>query len=418
MKQRLAVGVTAMCITPLRLERAMLRLSQVLGVDSLFIPDHYCGFMPRALWRPEVIPAARQIPSPHAFLDPFVMLGMIAATYRRVRIATGVTEALRRHPVSLAQAALTIDHISKGRFILGIGNGERENTEPYGVPFTKRVARLEEALAIIRLLWESRGEPVDFDGTFWSLRKALFATPLYNGKAPPIWLAANAPRMLQLTGRYADGWLPNRRFSAQEYRSGLDQITMAAAAAGRSMAAFEPALMIGVTLDRDRRTALANLVKMPSSAVLAMQLPGAVWATHGLRHPMGERFEGFADFLPEQVTLGQVDAAHRQLTPELLEEGCLAGNLDEVTAAVRALVDAGLCHLVLWNFGPPSGAVAAALVRLAQLLRRLKRIALPPRDSDPSPSTGEPAPGGPARLGGRAIGPLRDNRGKEKGTCR
>lgn len=364
----------------------MLRLSQALGVDSFFFPDHYCGFIPRTLWRPEIIPAAKQFPSPHAYLDPFVMLGMVAATYRRVRLATAVTEALRRHPVSLAQAALTIDHISKGRFILGLGNGERENTEPYGAPFTKRVARLQEALAIIRLLWGSQGEPIDFDGDFWSLRQALFTTPLYKGKAPPIWLAAHAPRMLQLTGRYADGWLPNRRFPPAEYRASLRQISAAAAAARRNMAAFEPGLMIAFALGRDRRTTLTSLLTLPISAVLAMQLPGTVWARHGLRHPLGESFEGFADFLPEQVTLEQIDTAHRQLTPELLEETCLAGNIEEVTVAVRALVDAGLRHLVLWNFGPPSGPMGAVLVRLALLVRRLKRLAPQPCDADPGPT--------------------------------
>jgi phthiodiolone/phenolphthiodiolone dimycocerosates ketoreductase len=205
----------------------------------------------------------------------------------------------------------------------------------------------------------------------------LFATPLYNGKAPPIWLAAHAQRMLQLTGRYADGWLPNRKLSAQEYRASLEQIYSAATTAGRSVAAFEPALMTAFALGRDRQTTLASLVKMPTSAVLAMQLPGAVWDKHGLGHPMGGTFEGFADFLPEEVTPEQIDAAQRQLTPELLEEGCLAGNLDEVAAAVRALVDAGLRHLVLWNFGPPSGAMLAGLARLALLVRRLRKIPLP-----------------------------------------
>src|SRR5881296_1591800 len=208
MNARLSVGIESNCTAPLQLERVSLRLFKLMGVDSLLLPDHYLSFVPRPVWNPESTPAAKMLPTPDAFLDPFVMMGMMAAKYRRVRIGTGVTEPFRRHPATLAQAFVTLDHLTRGRAILGVGNGERENTEPYGIPFRKRVGRLEEALAIIRRLWDSRGEPVDFDGTIWRLRRAFFATPLYNGKAPALWIGAHAPRMLGLTGRYADGWFP------------------------------------------------------------------------------------------------------------------------------------------------------------------------------------------------------------------
>ena len=94
-----------------------------------------------------------------------------------------MTEPFRRHPATLAQAFVTLDHLSKGRAILGVGSGERENTEPYGMPFVNRVSRLEEALTIVRLLWGSGGEPVVFDGKVWTLRDALFTTLLYRGPA-------------------------------------------------------------------------------------------------------------------------------------------------------------------------------------------------------------------------------------------
>ena len=135
MPAHLSVGVETNCTAPLQLERASMRLYQLFGVDSLFLPDHYLSFVPRSVWGPELTPAAKLVPSPDAFFDPFVMMGMMAARYRRVRIGTGVTEPFRRHPATLAQAFVTLDHLTRGRAILGIGNGERENTEPYGIPF-------------------------------------------------------------------------------------------------------------------------------------------------------------------------------------------------------------------------------------------------------------------------------------------
>ena len=380
MSDALQVGVETNCTAPLRLERVSMRLAQLFGADSMFLPDHYVSFIPRSVWKPESTPAAKIVPSPDAFFDPYVMMGFMAARYRRVRIGTGVTEPFRRHPATLAQAFVTLDHLTRGRAILGIGNGERENTAPYGIPFTKRVARLEEALTIIRKLWESRGEPVDFDGGIWRLRRALFTTPLYDGRAPAIWVAAHAPRMLGLTGRYADGWFPTIKMSPAEYREKLTRIHAAAAEAGRPVTHFEPALQIQTALGRDRRSVLAALLKVPVLGAMAMLLPAALWGRHGLRHPLGERFEGFPDFVPEEVTPTQIEAAHRQVTPELLGDAVFAGSVEEVIAEVRPLVNAGVRHTVIWNIGVlATGGAPMDIVRLARLIRGLRKIGLPAR---------------------------------------
>ncbi len=375
MAGRLSVGIETNCTAPMNLERMSLRVFQLMGVDSLFLPDHYLSFIPRSVWGPELTPAAKMIPSPDAFFDPFVMMGMMAARYRRVRIGTGVTEPYRRHPATLAQAFVTLDHLTKGRAILGIGNGERENTEPYGMPFTNRVGRLEEALAIIRRLWESKGEPVSFDGSVWRLRDALFATPLYNGKAPALWIAAHAPRMLGLTGRFADGWYPTKKMSAEEYRTNLQRIYAAAAEAGRRLVAFEPGLQIQLALGKDRQSVLKQLMSVPAVGAMAMLLPGPLWTRHGIEHPLGPKFEGFPEFVPERITPEQIEAARRLATPELIADGICAGSVDEVVAEVRPLVAAGLRHIVLWNIGPlATGAQPSDLVRLAVLIRRLKKL--------------------------------------------
>jgi phthiodiolone/phenolphthiodiolone dimycocerosates ketoreductase len=380
MSDHLAVGVETNCTAPLKLEQASARLAALFGVDSLFLPDHYLSFIPRSVWSAELTPAAKMVPSPDAYFDPFVMMGAMATRYRRVRIGTGVTEPFRRHPATLAQAFVTLDHLTRGRAILGIGNGERENVEPYGMPFEKRVGRLEEALAIIRRLWASGGEPIDFDGTIWRLRRARFATPMWQGTPPPIWVAAHAPRMLGVTGRFADGWYPTMKMTPADYAGRLARIHAAAAEAGRSIARFEPALQIQLALGRDRQSVLDTIMRVPAAGALAMLLPGPLWAKHGLHHPLGERFEGFPDFVPEEVTPAHIEDARRQLTPALLHDGVFAGSVDEVVGELRPFIDAGLRHVVIWNIGPiATGASARDVVRLALLVRRLRRLPLPPR---------------------------------------
>jgi phthiodiolone/phenolphthiodiolone dimycocerosates ketoreductase len=376
---RLAVGIEGNCAAPMGLEKLSLRLfATVMRVDSLWVPDHYLSFVPRHVWRPEYTPAAKVVPSPDAYFDPFVMLGMMAQRHKRIRLGTGVTEPLRRHPATLAQAFVTLDHLTGGRAILGIGNGERENTEPYGIPFTKRVARLGEALEIIRRLWSSGGEPVDFDGTFWTLRRALFTTPLHRGRAPALWVAAHAPKMLALTGRWADGWYPTLKMKADEYRAKLDRIRASGAEHGRDLSGFEPGSQIQVVVGRDRKTVLEQLAASKVTGAMAMLMPGAAWKAHGLRHPLGETFEGFPDFVPEEVTPQQIEDAHRQVTPALLGDGISAGNPTEIAEDVQSLVHAGLRHVILWNLTPLlDGGSPAGLLRLTQLVRRLKKIQLP-----------------------------------------
>jgi phthiodiolone/phenolphthiodiolone dimycocerosates ketoreductase len=372
---RLQVGLETACLAPLWVERLGMRTAKLAGVDSLLLPDHYIGFVPKALWGPQFTPAAKMVPSTDAFFDPFVMLGMMATRYRGVRIGTGVTEAYRRHPVTLAQAFVTIDHMTKGRAILGIGNGERENTEPYGMPFTRRVGRLEEALTIIRKMWESRGEPVSFDGPTWKLDKALFATPLYKNKAPAVWVAAHAPRMLGLTGRFGDGWYPTQKMTPDEYAQKLGVIRAAAVAAGRSFDRFEPALQIQVALGAGRRQVLDQLMKVKPATAMSLLMAGAAWKKHGLTHPLGESFEGFADIVPNEVPLEAFAAAEKQVTPELLGDGICAGTVDEVVAEVAPLVAAGLKHVVMWNVGPlASGGGPADMVRQTQLIWKLKKL--------------------------------------------
>ena len=211
---------------------AFLRTTLPLGVDmieqydsgryhSIWLPDHMVSFWPDTIWTPEFTDLATTSHSPHRHLDAMVVAGAAAVLSRNVPIATSVVDTVRRHPAMLAQASLTVDHLSKGRFILGVGSGETENTVPYGFDFHKPVSRFEEALKVIKLLWESEGT-VDFEGEFFRLEHARMDTELYDGKCPKIWVGCSGPRMLDIAGRYADGWWPSGAWRPEEYADKLE----------------------------------------------------------------------------------------------------------------------------------------------------------------------------------------------------
>ncbi len=179
-----------------------------VGADSFWVPDHLNALFPRAVWNERYCGAAKILSTADAYLEPWTMLGRLSARNRigRLYLGVGVTDTGRRNPAVTAQAAATLHLLTRGRAILGIGPGEREGNEPYGVDWTKPVARLEEALATIRILWNSGGELVNRDSPYFPLRNAIFDLPPYRGTWPPIWIGAHGPSMLRVVGRYADGY--------------------------------------------------------------------------------------------------------------------------------------------------------------------------------------------------------------------
>src|ERR1700750_2436994 len=128
-------------------------------VDSFWGPDHLNQLFPRSLWQQKYCGATKLIPKVDACMEPWTMLGHIAARNRvgRLRLGVCVTDTGRRNPAVTAQAAATLHLLTRGRAILGIGPGEREGNEPYGVDWSKPVGRFEAAMGTIQGLRDSKG---------------------------------------------------------------------------------------------------------------------------------------------------------------------------------------------------------------------------------------------------------------------
>ena len=153
------VGTMLNPVPPLELSVGMGVQAEAAGYDSVWFPDHLMGWFPRSLWTPEASSIVNLLPSPHLYLDPTVLIALVGHATERVILGTGVTDIIRRSPPDVARTFVTLSLATQGRAVLGLGAGERLNTEPYGLDYGKQVSRLEEALHIIRLLWASRGAP-------------------------------------------------------------------------------------------------------------------------------------------------------------------------------------------------------------------------------------------------------------------
>lgn len=368
----ITVGYQDGCLAPFFISTYSIQQAEKMGADTIWFPDHFMGFAPKWMWTPEHCAAAAAIHSGDALFDPAPVMAHVAAKFPHLRIGTSVTEAIRRHPVSLAQTFVTLDHLSEGRVTLGIGNGLRENTEPYGLPSKRRVARFSEALEVLRLLFESGGTPVDYAGEFYRLNGAVFDLPLWQDRPPPLYIGAHNPKMLALTGRYADGWLPGQPVSGEEYGRRLNAISRAAADAGRSMDGFVAAQTMLLVIGDDRERLFEQAQESLYIGYNALGLPGAVWNAHGLEHPLGADFPGQIELVPSRITRDQVETARDRMTRQLLEDQYYFGTPQQIAEQAKALADAGCTHFILANMGGNfTGRGAADFESMAELTRLL-----------------------------------------------
>lgn len=359
--------------------RASYLAALAAGVDSCWAADHLNSLWPRSLATPKYVGAARLVSGPDAYLEAWTTLGYLAgrSRLRRRRLGIGVTDVARRNPAVTAQAAATLQLLTRGRAILGIGIGERESNEPYGVDWSTPVARFEEALATIRALWASGGELVTRDSPFFPLRNAVFGLPPYRGKWPEIWIGSHGPRMLRITGRQADGWLPAAIARPTHYATCLETVRSAASDAGRDPGSIIPACFRFVVTGRSRAE-VDEVLDSPSVKAFALHLPATEWARHGARHPLGDDFAGYADLAPQTIDEQTALSYLSDVPPSLLEEGVFAGTPAAVIDQAAQWRDHGLRYAVVCNASAlqPSlrRGLAASGAPFTKILRGLRRL--------------------------------------------
>jgi probable F420-dependent oxidoreductase len=257
------------------------------GYDSLWVGDHISFAVP--------------------ILDPLLQLAQAAVVTRRLTLGTSVYLLPLRHPAPVAKQVSTLDHLTEGRLIFGVGVGGEfpREYEVCGVPREERGARLTEAIPLLRQFWS--GEPVSHSGRFYGpFTDVPMRPPARQPGGPPIWCGGRSDGALRRTGRLADGWL-SYVVTPDMYRAGLEKI--AEAAADRDLQQFGTAHLLFTRIDDTYDAALE-----------------AATETLSVRYAMDFR-----------------RAAQRY---------CALGRADQVAERIREFHAAGVRHVMLDLLGP------------------------------------------------------------------
>jgi probable F420-dependent oxidoreductase len=176
------------------------------GFESLWVAEHTHIPVSRAT----PYPSGGELPKHYWHtLDPFVALTAAAAVTRTLRIATGICLVIEHDTIDMAKEVASLDHLSGGRFIFGIGGGwNREEMANHGTAFETRWQVMRERVEAMKTIW-TREEP-EYHGDFVNFEPIWLWPKPVQKPHPPILLGGNGPNTLKRVVRFADGWMPNR----------------------------------------------------------------------------------------------------------------------------------------------------------------------------------------------------------------
>jgi 5,10-methylenetetrahydromethanopterin reductase len=304
------------------------KANEEAGFDSIWVPDHLL-FIP-----PGIVPEAWSLLAATAVLTEKAVLG------------TCVSDPHRYNPAILAQKVATVDRISGGRVILGLGAGEAMNLEPFGIEWKKPVSKLIEAVTIMRKLWA--GDVLNHEGEFWKLRDASLQISPVKGRVP-IYFGANSPRTLKLAGEMADGWL-SLPLSPKLYKERLRFVKEGAEKAGRSIDEIDTGIYLYTSVTENAEDAFRQIETIKSQVIPSPQL--LLEAGYEVELPERLRSLSYFKALADSEWVEKFLAFSDLIPKEAAIEFSIAGNVEDCIDKIDEYIKAGAKHFLLINVGP------------------------------------------------------------------
>jgi len=314
--------------TPVEKLLKIAKVNEEAGFDSIWFPDHVL-FIP-----PGTVPEA------------WTTLAATAVVTEKALLGTCVSDPHRYHPAVFAQKVATVDRISGGRVILGLGAGEAMNLEPFGIEWKNPVSKLVEAVTIMRKLWS--GETLTYEGRFWKLKDAfLQINPVKN--RVPIYFGANSPRTLRLTGEMADGWL-SVPLPPRLYEKRLNLVREGAQKAGKSIDDIDMGIYLYTSIADKAEDAFKQIETIKPQIVPSPEILRE--AGYDIELPKELQSLSYFKAFPDSEWLEKFLKYGELIPKEAAIEFSVAGTLEDCTNRIDEYIRAGVRHFILMNAGP------------------------------------------------------------------
>jgi 5,10-methylenetetrahydromethanopterin reductase len=286
--------------------------------------------------------------------DPFIVLAAMAQRTERIRLGPGVTNPYSRHPALLATATATLDELSGGRAVLGLGAGGT-NHRALGIERSAPVAALREAVELIRGLWS--GERMTIEGQVVHARDAALD---FEASGLPIYIGSRGPRVLELAGEVADGVIVGNVATTEGWSYATERVESGAARAGRDPADVRLVAWLYACVDEDEERALDAIRPMAATSLVTSR---PVLGELGIEMP--DDFASAMEAADWSLATENVTRAGALLPPELVRRFGLAGSPETCAARLRGLLAAvpGISQVSIVPFAVAGGAVADTVMR-------------------------------------------------------
>ena len=281
--------------------------------------------------------------------DAWLLLAAIGAVTRKVELGTCVTDAIRRHPSAIALSAITLDRLTQGRGILGIGAGEAQNVVDFGIEFSKPVTKFKEQLEVIEKLFDSDPDNrVNYNGDYYKLVNACLQAKSIRKPRPPVYIAAGAPKTLELCATYGDGWIPIG-YTPELFKHHANVIKENAKKIGRDLADFQFANDVDIYFTDDGEEAWN---KMKNAVKVSLYKPELL-KVHNIQQDsefdFRKYFTEYAMNKPELME--QMKRAALQIPDSVARSAIGVGKADDVIQMLERFIKAGTNHFIIRFWG-------------------------------------------------------------------
>jgi len=276
----------------------------------------------------------------------YAVLTLAALSTRNVKLGISVTNPYTRHPLITAAAVATLNEVSEGRAVLGLGAGAATLFERQGIPRPHPpLTAIKEAIEVIRPLL--RGRKVDFDGKSLKFRGARLD---FESRAVPIYIAARGPKLFQLAGEIADGVIIGSLASEEGLNYAFDNIQSGAERAGRDISELDIVFWAYTAISDDEERARDLVRRIVVSSM---------WSSKNIVRELGideKKWKAVEDVLRNGFQRGidpsrVYDAACGMLPDEALDAWSVSGTLKTVTKKVEMIIDRGVDQFALLPMG-------------------------------------------------------------------